>query len=360
MVSLAIVIAMTGVIASIFAGFMSYVDKSVSGADFVLLPEGLLLGGGNPGASADLIAEMRNTPGVKAVTALRIGKGTVDGMPVQVIGIDPAEYPKIASFEFSYGGTTDDIRTLDQPRTLIANGVYAAQKGIAPGDTLDLTTANGTKSYRAVAVGSDYLNAKLATVYVSQDSLAEDFGVEANAAVLAGAAPGADFSAVKRDLERLVRDYPQFALYDTKTFRQMQLDLFGQMIVGYYLLLAVLALPTFLALLNTLAISVLARTREIGMLRAVGSTRKQVRRMVLAESLLLASIGVVFGVLAGVVLGYALVEAMNAVGFRMPYFFPTGGIVAGVLIGFVFALLAAQLPARNAAKLDIVTALHYE
>jgi putative ABC transport system permease protein len=121
----------------------------------------------------------------------------------------------------------------------------------------------------------------------------------------------------------------------------------------------VLALPSLLALMNTLAMSVLARTREIGMLRAVGSTRTQVKRMVLAESLLLSAIGTLFGVVAGVWLGYALVEATNSV-FPMPYTFPTGGVIAAVVVGITFAMLAAWLPARQAARLDVVAALHYE
>jgi putative ABC transport system permease protein len=120
-----------------------------------------------------------------------------------------------------------------------------------------------------------------------------------------------------------------------------------------------LALPTLLALLNTLAISVLARTREIGMLRAVGATRRQVRGMVVAESMLLAGVGVSFGIAGGLVLGYALVSAANS-SFPMPYVFPWWGITTAVIAGFTFALLAAVIPSQQAAKLDIVAALHYE
>jgi putative ABC transport system permease protein len=65
-------------------------------------------------------------------------------------------------------------------------------------------------------------------------------------------------------------------------------------------------------------------------------------------------------VISGIALGYAMVEAMNNIGFKMPYYFPAGGIVAGIVVGFGFSLLAAIVPSRTAAKLDIVTALHYE
>ena len=360
MISLSIIIALMGVLTSVFSGFIDYLDKSIAGADYAMIPSQLILGAGNVGISDDLVTAVREHPGVGAVATLRIARAQIEDTQVQVIGIDPVDYPKVASLEFAQDGRDEDIQRLDQGRGLIANGIYAAQNGVRVGQKLDVRTANGVKSYEVVAIASDYLNAKLSTVYVSQERLREDFGTEANVALLANASPGADKVGVLRSLRRVVADYPQLTLYDTTEFRDLQLRTFGQAMGMYYILLAILAIPSLLALLNNLAMSVIARTREIGMLRAVGSTRGQVQRMVVAESVLLASVGVVFGVLSGVVLGYSLVAATNAVGFEVPYFFPTGGILAAVVIGYVFALLAAIIPARTAARLDIVRALHYE
>lgn len=360
MISLSIIIALLGVMTSIFTGFLNYVDKSVSGADYVLLPRNLILTQGNVGASDDFIEELRAVPGVTNVATLRVARAKADGVPVQVIGIDPIDYPKVATFEFSGDGKTADIRGLADGRKLIVNGVFAAQNRVETGDTLQVTTVNGVKPYRVVAVGSDYLNAKLATVYASQETLKEDFGAEANMAVLAETSTKGGTPQIQAAMDRLVRDFPQMSLYNTAAFRELQEQTFNQFYALFYVLLAMMAIPSLLALLNNLAMSVISRTREIGMLRAVGSTRGQVRRMVMAESLLLASIGVVTGVVSGVALGYGLVEAMNGVGFKMPYLFPTGGVVAGIVIGFGFALIAGLLPARNAARLDIVQALHFE
>ena len=146
-----------------------------------------------------------------------------------------------------------------------------------------------------------------------------------NVLVLANAKPGAALPAVKASLGRLVANYPQFVLYDSVGFKATQSKIFSQSFVVFDVLIAFFALPTLLALLNTLAISVLARTREIGMLRAVGTTRGQVRGMVVAEALLLAAVGVVFGIAGGVALGYALVYALNSTMYVMPYYFPWGG-----------------------------------
>jgi len=196
-------------------------------------------------------------------------------------------------------------------------------------------------------------------VYVSQAELKKEFDVTTDILVLAKLRPGADRVATKNALDTVVGGFPAFRLYESKQWKDEQLVTFDQTMILMYSLIGVLALPSLLALMNTLAMSVLARTREIGMLRAVGSTRTQVRRMVLAESLMLSAIGTLFGVVTGVWLGYALVEAMNTV-FPMPYTFPTGGVIAAIVVGVTFAVIAAILPARQASKLDVVAALHYE
>ena len=359
MMSLAIVIALLGVLASIFVGFLSYLDKSL-GSDFIVLPRGLIMGGGHIGADQAFVDRIASTPGVGDVATLRYTQASADGSAIGVIGIDPKTYLKLATFEWSEGSSDADIAKLSHGRNAIVNGISASQRGIQPGSRLQIDTPNGAKTYTIVAVGSDYLNAKLATVYTSQENLLNDFAVGTSSLVLVDAAQGANFGEVKRLLTLTMASYPQFALYDSASFKQSQFETINQSMVMMYALVAVLALPTLLALLNTLLISVLARTREIGMLRAVGSTRRQVHTMVLAESLLLATIGVVFGVAGGLVMSYSLVRVMQATAFVMPFIFPTTGIVVGVIIGYTFAWLAAWWPARQAGRLDIVAALHYE
>lgn len=359
LVSLALVVSILGVVTSLYAGFFDYINKSL-GSDFVLIPSGLILGGSHVGADAAFVQRIQDTPGVGSVATLRLGQAEVGNSQVQVVGIDPVAYPKVASFTFSQGTDATDIAKLSDGRTMLVNGITAGQHGWQTGQRVQLQTPNGLQYYTVVGVATDYLNAKLSTVYISQDNLEKDFNVTSNVLVMANAKPGASKTQVKAALSRVVANYPQFQLYDSAGFKASQTQIFSQSFVVFDVLIAMFALPTLLALLNTLAISVLARTREIGMLRAVGTTRGQVRGMVVLEALLLAAVGVAFGVAGGIALGYALVYALNATMYVMPYYFPWGGIVVAVIAGFGFALLAAIVPARTAAKLDIVTALHYE
>ena len=359
LVSLALVVAILGVVSSIYAGFFDYINKSL-GSDFVFIPNGLILGGSHVGADEAFVQRIANSPGVGAVATMRLGQAHLGQGQVQVVGIDPVVYPKVASFTFSQGSGVADIAKLGDGRQMLVNSITSGQQGLTVGMRVPLETPNGLKHYTVVGVGNDYLNAKLSTVYISQDNLKKDFNVTSNVLVLANAKPGAPKPAVKATLGRLVANYPQFVLYDSEGFKASQAKIFSQSFVVFDVLIAMFAFPTLLALLNTLAISVLARTREIGMLRAVGTTRGQVRGMVVAEALLLAAVGVAFGIAGGIALGYALVYAVNSTMFVMPYYFPWGGIVVAIVAGFSFALLAAILPARMASKLDIVTALHYE
>lgn len=359
MLGLASIVAMMSVVASIFIGFIAYIDKSLA-SDYLLIPRSIVLSQGNVAAGPALASEVRTTTGVGAVSTLRVAMGRADGTDVQVIGIDPVTYPQVATFEWATPTTDAALGQLASGRWVIANGIYAAQNGLEPGDALALRTPNGPRTYFVAGIGNDYLNAKLATVYTSQANLSRDFNAETDLLVLANRRPGADPDAVAAALQRVVDDYPAFSLYEAQQWRDEQLTTFNASIVIFYALVAVLALPSLLALVNTLAISVLARTREIGMLRAVGATRRQIRRMVMAESLLLTTIGTSLAVLAGVWLGYALVQAMGAVGWEMPWVMPWAAVAVTLVVGIVFGVLAALGPARSASSLDVVAALHHE
>ena len=159
---------------------------------------------------------------------------------------------------------------------------------------------------------------------------------------------------------KVARDYPAFGVISYERLRESQTTSTNAISYSLYIVILLLAIPSLLALANTLGINVLERTREFGMLRAVGAARSQVRRMVLVESLILVSMGAAFGIPGGVWLGYVLVRAENAIGLPVPYFFPFGGILTAIAVALLFGVAAAWLPARRAARLDIVRALAYE
>jgi putative ABC transport system permease protein len=359
MISVAVLVAMIGMMASVFAGFFDYLDKSL-GADFLVMPPSIVLSAGNVGVDPALAETMGRADGVAGVTSLRLGRTLADGVALQLIGIDPESYSQVAGLSFSDGDEDGAYQALAAGRALFVNGLFAAQNGVGVGDTLVLQTVAGERSYQVVAIATDYLNAKLASGFISQANLAADFGQDKDLLLLANAEPGADPAAVQAGLEELLAAYPAFTLTTSAAWRESQKQVFNAAAWLLHLLVVALAVPGLIALVNTLVINVLERTREIGVLRAIGGSRPQIRRMVLVESLLLAATGTAFGILAGLWLGYVLVGGFNFSGFALDYSVPYTGILLVIAVGLLFGVLASILPARHAARLDIVSALRYE
>jgi putative ABC transport system permease protein len=359
MVSLAVIVALAGLAETFTGGLMRYLERSMR-ADYLLLPEALVLGQANVGAGPELARRMRETPGVAAVTTIRRGEGQVEGEPAQLIGVDPQTYPRLAGLVFSTGDPARAYAALAEGRLLIVNDFLAARRGLAVGQEVTVQTASGPRRYHVVGIGADYLNSRVATAYISHANLEADFGETSDVLLMADRAEGAAPAEVEAALGALARDYPAFSLLSYDRWRASQLEANQTRTNILYVLMGLLALPSLLALANTLGINVLERTREIGVLRAIGAERRQVRRIILAESLLLATIGATFGVLGGVLLGYAFVGTLRGAGFQFEYVFPAGGVVVAAALALAFGVIAALLPARRAAALDVIAALRYE
>ena len=278
---------------------------------------------------------------------------------VSLLGIDPVTYPEVSGLTFAEG---DDsvYGLLNDGRQAIINPILATPTGADVGDTIELMTPAGPIMYRVAAIGGDYLNAKITTAYISHNNIAADFGREEDVLLQLNVAAGADAAAVETRLKEALRLYPQFRLIDGQEYIDENLTIFEAAFSGLVALVLFLAIPSLIAMLNTLAIGVIERTREIGMLRAVGATRGQVRNVILAEAIILAALGTAFGILSGLYLGYMAVEAMRVAGYPMVYVFPTAGVLLSVAAGLLFGVLAAIIPARQAARMEIVQALRYE
>jgi putative ABC transport system permease protein len=172
--------------------------------------------------------------------------------------------------------------------------------------------------------------------------------------------PNTDRAAVHAEILNAIASYPQFKIISGQEYLEETMSIFTVVSKGLNVVLLFLAIPSLIAILNTLAIGVMERTREIGMLRAIGATRSQIRRVIVAEALILAAIGTAFGLLAGLYLAYLTVQAMIAAGYPMVYAFPATGMLITIAAGLLFGVFAALIPARQAAGMNVVEALRYE
>ena len=359
MIGLAILVTLASIITSASIGFERVLRKSL-GSDYLLIPPSVAVWGTNVGSNPDFAKELRGTEGVAVVSSLRFAPAQVNELPISLMGIDPDSYGQVSGLTFAAGDETTAYSALKTTRSVILNAVLATSVGAKVGDEVNMLTPNGLKPYKVVAIGGDYLNAKIATAYVAQADIAADFGRTEDVLLQLNLTPTANRTTAESAIKAVVARYPQYRLVSGSGYIDENMQLFDVAFAAMYAVLIFLAVPSLLAMLNTLAIGVIERTREIGMLRAVGATRKQVRTMIVVEAIILAAIGTAFGLLAGLYLGYTTVETLHLSGFPMEYAFPASGVVMTVAAGLLFGVLAAIIPARQAARLDIVQALHYE
>lgn len=337
----------------------------------MLIPPSVAVWKGDLGASETLKGKIASIPGVAVVNSLRYAQSSLPSASlksaggetsISVLGIDPVAFPKISSMDFQSGDAQDAFKALASgDRNVIVNGILATPLNLKVGDTIPLATPTGQQDYRIVAIGSDVLSYKINTAYISQVNLKLDFNKSEDVLYQVNLAPGADTATVEQWLSQIVADYPQFRLVAGREYTAEFAAQYEAIFVGFYVMLGILAFPSLIAILNTLAIGVIERTREIGMLRAIGATRSQVWKTIVAEALLLASLGTALGILAGLYLSYVFVQGVATAGlFKMSYTFPFAGVLAAIAAGLIFGVIAALLPARQASGMAIIRALRYE
>jgi len=357
MLGIAIIVSLGGMVASMTIT-MNRLIRDGLGSDYLFIPPSISLWNSNVGANQDFAARLQDIDGVKDVSTLRFAGTVMGDQAISILGINPQTFPKVSKLEFVEGDETAFL-AMDQGNQIITNGILSSTLGIKVGDVLELTSPSGKANFTVAGIGSDMLNAKVNTIYMSQKNLATYFDSKDDVFLQLNLKEGADVAETESQIKSVAADYPQFNVISGKKYADSMLTQLQAAFAGMYFLLALFAVPSLIAMLNTLAISVLERTREIGMLRAVGATQKQVRTMVVAEALLLALIGTTFGIVAGLYLGYVFVNALNAI-IPMKYVFPLAGVVAAIVIGLLFGIIAALIPAKQAAKMDVVKALRYE
>jgi putative ABC transport system permease protein len=160
----------------------------------------------------------------------------------------------------------------------------------------------------------------------------------------------------KASLERQLKPFPNAKVQTKQEFIDNQISGLNSILNVLFVLLALSVIVSLFGIVNTLVLTVFERTRELGMLRAVGMTRRQVRRMIRAESVITALMGAVIGIVLGLVLGGLLAARIDFIVFALPW----GQVIIFAVAAIVVGLLAAIFPARRAAKLNVLEALQYE
>ncbi|TAK69655.1 MAG: FtsX-like permease family protein [Actinomycetota bacterium] len=346
MIGLGLMTAIGVIAASTSASTDRVIDDTI-GADFVVF------GPGFRPFSHNVFEAIRDSPNTRAVafarqTVARTGSG--DRVPVT--GSDPAQLAAVIDLDF----TTGRLEGLGLGGAAV-DSTTAANNGYRVGQVVPLTFPNGAGQLRLQAV---YEPAGPFRGFITSVPTITAVGtLEEDSAVYVRAAPGADVAALRAELQRRLTDFPAVQVQDQA---QVKEDIRGSVDAVLNFVLALLALAVVIAVLgivNTLLLSVVERTRELGLLRAVGTSRRQVALMITEESVLLGVFGAVLGVGTGLAYGVLLQRVLAPQGIT-ELAVPVGQLVGFVLVGAIGGVIASVWPAIRAARLDVLRAIAVE
>ena len=305
-----------------------------------------------PAAVGDAVEE---AGGAETVSNVRQDVAEIGGNAGNLTGLDE-QIDDVYGFRWVQG-SDELLAGLGDDGAVLPDNV-AEDNGLAVGDTVTVrSTDNKTKDFvvRGIYDGSPFYPL-LGSASVSQEAFDDLYDRPRNRFTLINVS--GDPAAAKVEVEQAVEGFPDTRIQTRQEWIDKEDREIGQFLLLLYVLLALSVIISLFGMVNTLVLSVFERTREIGMLRAVGMTRRQVRRMIRHESVITALIGAALGLPLGIFLALLVTRALSQ--YDLQFALPAVSLIVFVVVSIFAGLLAAILPARRAARLRVLEALQYE
>jgi putative ABC transport system permease protein len=307
--------------------------------------------------SPQVLASVEKVDGVSTVSGVRFSQAKVRGVGgnQSVSSITPDTFLNLYKLDMKQGGD-GAVRGLTDSQVIVKKG-FADSHDVKVGDTLQITTPNGNRlALRATGIARDK-GGLLGNLTVTNAVAQSRFGEPKDAFGMVGIARGANPVTVKQRISDLLeKQYPEAEVLTNQEFKDDIAGQVNQLLGLIYALLALAIIVSLFGIVNTLVLSISERTRELGMLRAIGTSRKQVKRIVRWEAVITALIGAVLGVVMGVILAVLFTQPLDDFTLSIP----VPSLIIVLIVAGVAGVGAAVLPARRASKLDVLDALAYE
>ena len=349
MIGLALVTLVAMLAAGITASFRGAVNKIWTNADYAITAQNNF--DPIPVAAANAVAKV---PGVEAVANVRTGDARAFGKNFFATAVNP---PGGTIFQLDWkNGSQAVFSQLGADGAFIDDG-YAKKHKLVIGSPIDMTFSSGAhqKFFVRGIFNPPTGGSPFGTVTISQSAWDK---LTANPENLYSFVrmTGGDTPQNAAKLDQVLKRFPDAKEATRQKFIDNQISGLNSILNIFYVLLALSVIVSLFGIVNTLVLTVFERTREIGMLRAIGMTRRQVRRMIRHESVITALIGGFLGIVLGIVLGGLLIARVDFIVFSLPVASLVVFAIAAILVG----ILAAIFPARRAARLNVLEALQYE
>jgi putative ABC transport system permease protein len=296
---------------------------------------------------------IRAVDGVQDVSEFRSASATIRGRDAFVGAVDPRTF----SLALAVPMTQGSLASL-KPGTIAMAQTSASRRGYRLGDVVPVKFQGATVPLRLVATYGG-TGALPANYLVTPDTLLKGGLRPLDSLVYVSKSPSGDTAAVRAGINRIIKGLPTVTVKDPQQYAEQQKSQINIFLYFIYALLGLAVVIAVLGILNTLALSVIERTREVGLLRAVGMARRQLRQMVRLEAVIVAVLGAVLGVGMGVIFGVALQRAIADQGIDV-LAVPWGRLLVFVALAALAGVVAAVWPARRAARLDVLRAIGTE
>ncbi|MGH3589136.1 MAG: FtsX-like permease family protein, partial [Pseudonocardia sp.] len=303
--------------------------------------------------STDIAEQIREIDGISTVSQFRQAFAEADGSGAFVGAADPSQLAEALQFPMVAGALA-----VLKPGTVLVDSTTAERQGYQVGDTVAMKFQGATIDLAVVGIFGN-AGAVPANYLVTLDTLEKGGLDPLDSMLFITKDDAADAGAIRAAVDEITKALPTVTLKDPNEYANEQKGQITFFLNIIYALLGLAVIIAILGIINTLALSVIERTREIGLLRAVGVSRRQLRRMVRLESVVVAILGAVLGVLMGVAFGVALQRAIADQGIDV-LSIPWLQLAVFVVLAGVVGVLAAVLPARRAARLDVLRAIYTE
>ncbi len=348
MIGLALVTLVATLAAGIVHSFTSAVDDIFTG-DYSITAQNNF----SP-IPISAAAAAATAPGVVSVGSVRTGDAQVYHKTIFATAVDPGAKDVIRLNWIK--GSQNTFATLGSNGAFIDDG-YSKSHELTVGSPVVITFVNGTSKTFVVKgiFDSPPGGSPFGPVTISAATWDANNSDPKNIYSFVKM-DGGDTDANLAALEASLKDYPNAKAQSRQDFVDSQISGLSSILNILYVLLALSVLVSLFGIVNTLVLTVFERTREIGMLRAIGMTQRQVKRMIRHESVITALIGAAIGIALGLVLAALLIARVDFIVFA----FPTTQVIVFAIAAIVVGIVAAIFPARRAAKLDPLEALHYE
>ena len=350
MIGLALVVFVTIFANGLRASVSDLIDRTLAGDIAVLHEDGF-----TP-IPADVAPAVADVDGVAAVSPIRDTQTQVKGISDTKFthAIDPATIGQVYNFDWEEG-SQQSLDELGSDGVLLEEAIATAGD-FKVGDEMDITGPSGEVTLTVRGIYKD--DALLGGITMGAapfDQLAEQKRLSS---VLVATEQGASVPAVQRRVTQALAAFPEARARSQQELKDENADQINQLLGLFYALLAMSVIISAFGIVNTLTLSIFERTRELGLLRAVGMTRRDVRRMVRYESVITAVFGALLGLVLGIFFAFVVIQALEGEGIT--FSLPIGQIFSLLIFAIVVGIVAAIFPARRASRLDALRAIAYE